>query len=526
MCLTSLLFFFFMQEPSIARQLWQAIEAEPGIDIVQAFHQRRPDGVQPQDESSLNNLGYYLINQNMPEKAHVVFQLNTQLFPQSAYAWDSLAGSHRSKQELAQAIALYRKAFALFPDPQIWQRLGETLVEQGDAPVIRNHLRQTRARFPSVAAEDAWLAELARQGALTFPQRSFGELQSRFPDAYLWRSRAQIDAPDRLDGWSVARENAMDLDAVAKRVATNQIPRLNAVVVVKGPQIIAEAYFNGGNRYKQHDVRSVGKSITAILVGVAADMGLLDIHKPLFDYFPGQREEAAWRPEKDGLQLHHLLAMRSGLDADVKDGNTAGNEDRYQQREHDWRDYVLALDLTSKPGEKLVYASANYLLLSEVIGQVYPEGMDVFAKRFLFDPLTISDQTWVRTPRGRAYGAGGNRITARDLAKIGVLVRDGGLWQGQRVVSNAWINTMIEAKGPDILWQKTYGYGWYQSQQVIADQSYEIWQAAGNGGNRVWVIPKLDAVVVVLMSNYNRPEQRLSDELFRDTLLPALSKLN
>ncbi len=148
--------------------------------------------------------------------------------------------------------------------------------------------------------------------------------------------------------------------------------------------------------------------------------------------------------------------------------------------------------------------------------------MAAFADQHVFEPLGITDYQWFQTPQSKAYGAGGIRITPRDLAKMGLLILNQGNWRGKQIISKDWIKEISTPRSDERLWNKQYGLGWYI--QKVSTQAGEIMviSAAGNGGQRIWVIPHLDAVVVATMSNYNSRKQSKVDELFATIILPSL----
>jgi CubicO group peptidase (beta-lactamase class C family) len=118
------------------------------------------------------------------------------------------------------------------------------------------------------------------------------------------------------------------------------------------------------------------------------------------------------------------------------------------------------------------------------------------------------------TPTGEGYGGGGLYLRPRDLLKLGVAYLDSGVWQGHRVVSAAWARQSTARQivtGPDT-WD---GYGWHLNILHAPGHDYQDYEATGNGGQLLIVVPDLDLVVVFTAANYNRyPIWRT----FRDTI--------
>ena len=129
-------------------------------------------------------------------------------------------------------------------------------------------------------------------------------------------------------------------------------------------------------------------------------------------------------------------------------------------------------------------------------------------------------------PWGR--GDPGQRVTARDMAKLGVLARNGGRWDGRQVVPEAWLRRSTER--PTTLGARGYGYFWWQqyfnvpgpdgANAAHAATRVDTYLASGNGGQKIFVVPSLEAVVVFTGGAYN-VESATAAIMVRD-LLPAL----
>lgn len=134
---------------------------------------------------------------------------------------------------------------------------------------------------------------------------------------------------------------------------------------------------------------------------------------------------------------------------------------------------------------------------------------------------------WERGRDGDVFAASGLRITLRDLARIGLMVLDGGRWHGRQVVPAQWLAASFApaVSMPD---SRRYGYQWYLS-AVPRDNgaggvtSEETVSAMGNGGQRLFLLPRLGLVVAITAGNYDAPDQwRPPTAVLRDVLLPAL----
>jgi CubicO group peptidase (beta-lactamase class C family) len=117
-----------------------------------------------------------------------------------------------------------------------------------------------------------------------------------------------------------------------------------------------------------------------------------------------------------------------------------------------------------------------------------------YTQKNLFDPLGITPEVWAQDLNGYYLGDGELRLRPQDLAKFGLLILRGGKWDGKSVVSTEWVRNATaiqvpEARGP----HTSYGFQFW----VINVGGHRVIKAAGYGGQRCWIIPSLDMVVVI-----------------------------
>jgi CubicO group peptidase (beta-lactamase class C family) len=149
----------------------------------------------------------------------------------------------------------------------------------------------------------------------------------------------------------------------------------------------------------------------------------------------------------------------------------------------------------------------------------------VLAQEVLFAPLGIADVEWVRYPNGDPVAASGLRLRPRDIAKLGLLVLDHGAWQSKRIVSAGWIeqSTASQIAVED---QVAYGLQWWLGRSLIDGREIRWSAGIGWGGQRLFLVPDRDLLVVVTAGLYDRPD--LQDQLGRTVLdryvLPALAQ--
>lgn len=315
----------------------------------------------------------------------------------------------------------------------------------------------------------------------------------------------------------------------------------HAVLVQRGPATLAEAYFTGRDKPSGawferevaftpehlHDLRSISKSVTGLLAGIvlardaAAPPGLpaLRLDQPVFDYFPEHADLAT--PERRRITVQHLLDMTTGWQWDewnVSYASLANSETRMVLASDRDR-HLLGLPLDHPPGTQWAYCGGATALLGEILERLTGQGLLALAQEALFAPLGIAGATWRTGWRDKAVAFAGLRLRPRDLARIGRLMLDGGRWQGRPVVPPDWVAATLATRVPAVDGM-FYGRQWWHGQFGRGPGAGVPFTAAmGNGGQRLFIAPSLDLVVVMTAGRYNQPANGVpSSRLFRAVL--------
>lgn len=351
---------------------------------------------------------------------------------------------------------------------------------------------------------------------------------------------ADCGAPQALqDGWATATPASEGLDpalicAIGPRLEAWTDGNAHAVLVARHGKLVYERYFAGEDqRWGQplgriphdidtrHDLRSISKSVTSLLVGIAVDHGWIkDIDTPVLALLPQYADLRS--PEKDRITLRHLLTMSSGLawNEEVPYSDPTNSERQMSVAPDPYR-YVLEQPLATVPGETYSYNGGATALLAAVLKQTSGKPVDQLAQEVLFAPLGITDVEWVRYPDGEPVAASGLRLRPRDIAKIGQMVLSGGTWQDQRVVSADWIkqSTSPQIAGEEMFF---YGFQWWLGRSLVDRRPVEWAAGVGWGGQRLFLVPDQDLLVVVTAGLYETPDQgTLGSTLLDRYVLPA-----
>lgn len=254
-----------------------------------------------------------------------------------------------------------------------------------------------------------------------------------------------------------------------------------------------------------HDMRSASKTFTSVMLGAAMHDGVAISPSTLvYPSFPNTGSLVASNPERARITLGSLLTHSSGLACDDNDDASPGNEDRLQSQtaQPDWYRYTLELPMVHEPGSTYAYCSAGLNLAAGVIAHATKAWLPEFFDRNIAKPLQIDRYSVNLTPAGQMYGGGGVRMRPRDMLKFGQLYLDHGVWHGHRIVDASWVKTstshqITNANGSD-------GFAWHRFVLTAGDRKYQEYEASGNGGQFIIVVPELDLTVVITAANYGQ----------------------
>ncbi len=300
---------------------------------------------------------------------------------------------------------------------------------------------------------------------------------------------------------------------------------ITSVVALQRDSILIEEYYNNATRESLHDVRSVGKTFTSTLLGMAIADGYLESESQQLGTFYPLREYDNYDERKSSVALYDLLTMSSAFLGDDGDPDSPGNEELMYPTD-DWVRFALNVPVKSSAERQWNYFTAGVVVLGDILHQRVPNGLEDYAKRRLFTPLGITSQVWQHTPQGVANTAGGIQMTSLDFAKYGLLYNRNGRWDGKEVLPQEWVRKSFTKQiAITDRAKEYYGFLFWNKTYVVEGRELETYYCAGNGGNRIFVFPQENLVVVVTATAYgmNYAHSQV-DEVMELYVLPAVLK--
>ncbi len=237
-------------------------------------------------------------------------------------------------------------------------------------------------------------------------------------------------------------------------------------------------------------IYSGSKTFTSMAVGIAQAEGLLSIQDKLLDYFPEFKDKASEGSEN--IKLVDLLHMSSGKGETYAGRSAAMNRDPKLQQV-DWLEYFLASPMKYSPGANFHYDNLCTYSLGRVIEKVSGSKLRDYLMPRLFIPMEIYNPMWGECPGGHTLSATQLYLTTSEFHKLGVLMLNGGMYNGIRLVNEEYIN--IAATDTVKTWGDRYGY------QLWRCGDTEAYRADGLYGQYSIVFP--DKQTVVTLTGHN-----------------------
>lgn len=313
---------------------------------------------------------------------------------------------------------------------------------------------------------------------------------------------------------STPEEQGMDSGILADMI--NSIKEggksVNSITIIRNGYLVNETYFYPYQKGFKHFVNSCTKSITSALVGMTVGEGYIkSVNDKVLGYFPDLNIANVDR-RKQNLKIRNLLTMTTGLDWDFI---TNASTNKMMQTQN-WTQFALDQPMKEEPGHTFLYCNGASHLLSAIVQKTTGKSLAELASE-KFKLMGIKDMYWSPSPENVSSGYTGLYMQPDDAAKIGYLYLKKGNWNGKQLIPEKWIeeSTKKQVKADWTPIFPGYGYMWWINR-------FGGYSAQGQGGDFIFVVPKLDLVVVFTGGIYNLNEMFYPGELMEKYIVPAV----
>lgn len=287
--------------------------------------------------------------------------------------------------------------------------------------------------------------------------------------------------------------------------ATRKGVRTDAVVVIRDGQLIYEHYDGPTKAQTPHLAWSMSKSVMASVLGVAFGEGRFQLDDPVAAHF------APFASHPD-VSMRHLLNWASGLaweeDYEYAPLKSSVVAMLYTRGRDDMAGFAAGFPLDAVPGTRFRYSSGDSNVLAASLKQMVGEQAYAdYPWTALFDPLGIRSAVWERDASGTFVGSSYAYMSARDLARIGLLMERGGRWKDRQLLPQAWMQFVLTpfphyraAKGEED--EAVPGGQWWLNRTLAGARTpwpsapETTFAALGHWGQAMYVLPDQKLVIV------------------------------
>lgn len=333
-----------------------------------------------------------------------------------------------------------------------------------------------------------------------------------------------IENPSNIGGGSNVLSGSLDLEAgnreklakLAREIGDAKHGKFDSLLIVHKDKLVFESYFLRGRMNLPHPQASATKAYTGLAVGRAIELGYLtmsDLNKPLIGFL-NDLDPSKFVAGVDKITLHKAMTMRSGIriSKDKKE-EINGNHILVNGQKH-VQAYLEHSEPITEPSQSFLYQDDPRLVM-QVIEAVVPGTAEEFIKRELLDKLGITNFEWKTDINGLPQSGSRTSMTSRDMVKWGTLVKNKGKWDGEQLVSEAFITKAIDRivytgdedvhfGGPDVT-KQGYGYFWWGTDLNFNNTDYTSVSAQGGWGQLITLVDELDLMVVITGHDNDTP---------------------
>lgn len=272
--------------------------------------------------------------------------------------------------------------------------------------------------------------------------------------------------------------------------AIDVLPQLHSLQVRRGGDVIFAEAPRGRGLDAHANVKSVSKSIVALLLGAAITRGeVARVTAPLKDVAP--RLLAGATPGAEQITLEDLVTLRAGLE------RTSGANYSPWVSSSNWVRNALARPLVAEPGGRFLYSTGSTHILGAALTEATGQSLLAQARGSLGRPMGIDIPPWTRDPQGYYLGGNEMALTPRAMLDIATMVRDGGQFEDAQIIAKSWIDASLLARARSPWSGLSYGYGWFLSPTG--------WALGRGYGGQIIAAHRRQNLAVAITSDPTRP---------------------
>ena len=308
--------------------------------------------------------------------------------------------------------------------------------------------------------------------------------------------KTDITQPSNVSNdWEVSTPQQQDFNSEALSNAFNVITQqdyINSVTIVRNGFLVADKYFNGYDQNDIYNYKGASINIISALIGIALENKIIDsLDQKIMEFFP-EYNRLDLDPKIFDVTIKHLLTMKAGFDSERNNYSQIYYSDN-------WIGSTISLPLLSDPGADFRFNIFCAHLLSGIITKASGMSTLDYAKKYLFEPLNISVQYWERDPQNNYFGGNNMYLKPSDMAKLGLLYLNNGMFEEKRIIPVDWIekSTTNYTSFDNLSWDGIHGINFGYMLWTGTMNHYNLIFTIGYGGQYVFLFPNLDLIIII-----------------------------
>jgi len=263
-----------------------------------------------------------------------------------------------------------------------------------------------------------------------------------------------------------------------------EIDAVHSFMILRHGKLVSQGWWDPYGPELPHLMHSLSKSFTSTAIGLAVEENLLSLDSLVISFFPDKVPgDLSWQWKE--MRIRDLLTMNTGHLEEPRPGPD----------QDDWVMYFLSSEVELMPGTHFRYNSMATYMCSAIIQVVSGEKLVDYLDSRLFQPLGIQKPEWDECPAGINTGGWGLHIRTEDIAKLGQLYLQKGLWEGERILTEEWVDMatskqVSNGSNPDNDWTQGYGFQFWRCRHYC-------YRGDGAFGQFCIVMPEQEAVIAI-----------------------------
>ena len=361
--------------------------------------------------------------------------------------------------------------------------------------VAAHHGATARAQQPGPPSVES--DGLAPEVVDLSPRSASFAAEKRLPD--LEKPYITTSPRDLRDGIAVGTlGNNVAILRFAEEIAGGQHGEVDSLLIAQRGALLFESYYRRGRVNYPHYQMSITKSYTAMAIGRAIQLGHLtmaDLDKPIIDFLK-QLDRRTLAPGAEAITLAEAMNMRSGVRLSDARAQELNRRAPHLEGQGQIQAYLEHSEPIPRSPREFKYQGADPAMTMQVLEAVVPGGARQFIETELLGRMGITNFAWETDVSGLPKAAAGSGLRSRDMLKWGMLVLDGGRWNGQQLIPEAFVE-----KATDRLYTNkqdaSYGFFWWRQNVEAGGTTHDQKSGRGAGGQFIQMYPDLGLVIVI-----------------------------